>query len=112
MMLAEAIDQRADKIMLDYTADAVAVRYQIDGVWHNANPKVHEKQALDRALGDAMLGVLKRISHLNVNERRAKQEGKLRIEFNGNKYDCLLQCQGTQTGERAILSMLLVTKTQ
>jgi hypothetical protein len=51
-LLADAIAQRADKVMLDYTADAVAVKYEIDGLWHNANPKVHEKEPLTRQLGD------------------------------------------------------------
>ena len=35
-LVAEAIRQRADKCMLDFTRDAVAVRFQIDGVWHEA----------------------------------------------------------------------------
>ena len=103
--------------MLDYTKEGVACRYQIDGVWHNANPKVRELKkgdpgpVLDRETGDQMLAVLKRISHLKMTERRAKQEGKLRIEFGGNKYDTSLVSQGTPTGERAVLSLALITKT-
>jgi type II secretory ATPase GspE/PulE/Tfp pilus assembly ATPase PilB-like protein len=110
-LLSDAIKQRAERIMLEYTADAVAVRYQIDGVLHNVTPKVHEKQPLDRQMGDAMLFVLKRITHLKPQERRAKQEGKLRVEFEGNKYDTTLTTQGTQTGERAVVHMALITKT-
>jgi type II secretory ATPase GspE/PulE/Tfp pilus assembly ATPase PilB-like protein len=109
-LLADGLAQRADKIMLDYTADAVAVRYEIDGMWHNANPKVHEKDPLNRQLGDMMLAVFKRIAHLNMTERRARQEGKLKVEFGGNKYDTTLLCQGTPTGERAVLSFKTVTK--
>jgi type II secretory ATPase GspE/PulE/Tfp pilus assembly ATPase PilB-like protein len=96
--------------MLEYTADAVAVRYQIDGVWHNATPKVHPRQPLDRPLGDAMLAALKRICHLKPQERRAKQEGKCRLEFEGNKYDLALSSQGTPTGERAVIHLTLITK--
>jgi type II secretory ATPase GspE/PulE/Tfp pilus assembly ATPase PilB-like protein len=109
-LLADALLQRADKVMLDYTADAVAVRYEIDGMWHAANPKVHEKDPLNRQLGDMMLAVLKRISHLNMAERRARQEGKFRIEFGGNKFDTTLLSQGTPTGERSVVSFKLVTK--
>lgn len=110
-LIADAIKQRAERIMLEFTADAVAVRYQIDGVLHNVTPKVHEKQPLDRQLGDAMLLVLKRIAHLKTQERRAKQEGKLRVEFEGNKYDTTLTTQGTQTGERVVIHMAIITKT-
>jgi type II secretory ATPase GspE/PulE/Tfp pilus assembly ATPase PilB-like protein len=110
-LLADALSQRADRILLEYTQDAVAVRYQIDGVWINASPKVRDKLPLDRPLGDAMLVVLKRVAHLKIQERRAKQEGKLRIELDGNKYDMTLATQGTQTGERVAIQFKLVTKT-
>jgi type II secretory ATPase GspE/PulE/Tfp pilus assembly ATPase PilB-like protein len=110
-LLADAITQRAERVMLEYTQDAVAVRYQIDGVWHNVTPKVHEKQPLDRPMGDAMLLVLKRVAHLKGQERRAKQEGKLRLEYEGSKYDTTLTTQGTQTGERVVVHMVVITKT-
>jgi type II secretory ATPase GspE/PulE/Tfp pilus assembly ATPase PilB-like protein len=109
-LLADALSQRADRILLEYTQNEVAVKYQIDGVWVNATPKVHDKQALDRHLGDAMLTVLKRVAHLKPQERRAKQEGKLRVDFEGNKYDTTLVSQGTQGGERVAIQFKLITK--
>jgi type II secretory ATPase GspE/PulE/Tfp pilus assembly ATPase PilB-like protein len=109
-LLADALAQRADKIMLDFTPDAVGVRYLIDGVWHNAAPKVHEKHALDRNLGDQMLAVLKRVCHLKMDERRARQDGKLKLEFEGGKYDMVFSSQGTQTGERASIQLIPITK--
>jgi type II secretory ATPase GspE/PulE/Tfp pilus assembly ATPase PilB-like protein len=109
-LLADALSQRADRILLEYSANEVSVRYQVDGVWVNAAPKVHDKQALDRHLGDSMLVVLKRVAHLKTQERRAKQEGKMRVEFEGNKYDTTLITQGTQAGERVALQFKLVTK--
>jgi type II secretory ATPase GspE/PulE/Tfp pilus assembly ATPase PilB-like protein len=109
-LLADALSQRCEKLMLEYTAEAVGVRYLIDGVWHNAAPKVHEKQPLDRALGDQMLAVLKRVCHLKMEERRAKQEGKLKLEYEGQKYDTSFQSQGTQTGERVLLHFVHLTK--
>ncbi len=110
-LLADGIAQRAERILLDYTADAVAVRYQIDGIMHSVTPKVDPKQPLDRQLGDAMLLVFKRMTHLKPQERRAKQEGKLRTEYEGNKYDTTFTAQGTQTGERAVIHLVQITKT-
>jgi type II secretory ATPase GspE/PulE/Tfp pilus assembly ATPase PilB-like protein len=109
-LLADALTQRTERIMLEYTATDVSVKYQIDGVWHNAAPKVDNKQPLDRPLGDAMLLAFKRLCHLKPQERRARQEGKMRVDFEGNKYDTTLQSQGTQTGERVVLGFTLVTK--
>ncbi|HZN35716.1 MAG TPA: ATPase, T2SS/T4P/T4SS family [Pirellulaceae bacterium] len=109
-LLADALSQRTERIMLDYTAEGVGVNYLIDGVWHNAAPKVHEKQQLDRQLGDQMLAVLKRVCHLKMEERRARQDGKLKLEFGGTKYDATFSSQGTQTGERAVLQFIPITK--
>jgi type II secretory ATPase GspE/PulE/Tfp pilus assembly ATPase PilB-like protein len=109
-MIADALDNRAEKIMLDFTADAVAVKYYVDGVWHNGNPKIHDKEPLNRAWGDQMLFVLKKMAALNPADRRSKQDGKLKVEYNGNKYDTLVASQGTQTGERAVATFVLITK--
>lgn len=109
-LFADAFAQRAEKIILEFTANDVAVRYQIDGVQHTVNPKVHDKHALDRKLGDTMLAIIKRVCHLKPEERRARQEGKFRVEFEGSKWDTAFQSQGTQTGERAQLQFTLITK--
>src|SRR5262245_15423203 len=45
-----------------------------------------------------------------MQERRARQEGKLKIDYGGKKYDVVLLSQGTQTGERAVLSFTPITK--
>lgn len=109
-LVADALDNRAEKIMLDYTADAVAVKYFIDGVWHTFNPKIHDKEPFNRQWGDQMLFVLKKLAALNPNERRAKQDGKLKVEYGGNKFDTLFSSQGTPTGERVVVTFVLITK--
>ena len=97
-MLAHATSRRAERIMLDFTAQQVGVRHDIDGLWHPADP-------LDRASGDMMLAVLKKISNLNIQDRRSRQRGKFQAKYEGVKYDCTITSQGTQTGERAILDI-------
>ena len=97
-LIADAIDHRAEGILLDYTAQGVTSQLQIDGVWHNHEP-------YERAEGDPMLAVFKTISALNVNERRAKQEGAFDAEFNKTKRTCKITSQGTQTGERVLLQL-------
>lgn len=95
-LLADAIDRRTGTVLLDYTAQQVAVRYQIDGVWHQCPP-------LDRGNGDMLLAVLKTITALNMNERRARQEGKFAAQYKRGKHVCTLTSQGVPTGERATL---------
>ncbi len=109
-MLADGFENRAEKIMLEFTADAVAVKYYVDGVWHAGNPKIHEKEPLNRQWGDQMLFVLKRMAALDPADRRKKQEGHLKVEYGGNKYDTIMSSQGTATGERAVVTFVLITK--
>ena len=97
-LVAELVKQRADKCMLDYTRDAVAGRYQIDGVWH-------ESEGQDREAGDEMLTVFKRMGNLNIEERRKRQSGRFSAEYEGSHYNCVLISQGTQTGERVVLQI-------
>jgi type II secretory ATPase GspE/PulE/Tfp pilus assembly ATPase PilB-like protein len=94
-LLWEAIGRRADTLMLDYTAQAVSIRYEIDGVWHNGESR-------DREAGDNLLVVLKTLASLNPAERRARQQGKFGIQYEKIKYACTLASQGTPTGERVV----------
>jgi type II secretory ATPase GspE/PulE/Tfp pilus assembly ATPase PilB-like protein len=110
MLFSEAIRGRAEKIRLDFTADACAARYMVDGVWLPVNPKVHEKEPLNRPIGDAMLLVIKRLAQVNPQDRRSQQKGKFQTAYEGNKYDSTLLTQGTPTGEVAMVSFALITK--
>lgn len=95
-LLAQGLDNRASAIMLDYTQQAVAVRLQVDGVWHPG-------ENLEREPGDALLAVLKVLAARNPNERRARQQGVFGAEYRDAKHECRLMTQGTQTGERVLI---------
>ena len=94
--LFDALSRRAERVMLDYSKNAVSVRNQIDGVWLEADP-------YDREMGDSLLYVLKKISALNMEDRRSRQEGQFGIQFSGKSSVVSLLSQGTKTGERVIL---------
>ena len=118
ILIADALDNRGEKIMLDYSQEAVAIRYYVDGIWHNAAPIVQNPQPKgppikgppNREVGDMMLAVMKKMANLNIMDRRGRQEGKFRTELAGNKYDTTLLSQGTQTGERVLVSFVPITK--
>lgn len=121
IFLADAIDNRAERIMLDFTAQTLAFRYQIDGVWHNMGPLVpyppppKHKGPLPmgpptREMGDLALFVLKKTANLKPEDRRSKQEGKFRTEFMGNKFETSVVSQGTQAGERVLVSFVPIIK--
>jgi type II secretory ATPase GspE/PulE/Tfp pilus assembly ATPase PilB-like protein len=99
-LIAETSDRRAEKAMLDYTPQDVKLRLLIDGVWHDAG-------ARERASGDLMLEVMKKIANLNEKDRRNKQDGKFGANYKDFKYLCLLSTQGVQTGERVLLTLTI-----
>ncbi len=96
-IVADMIQRRSDKLMLDFTQQAVNVRFEIDGVWHNA-------EARDRESSDVMLAVIKTLSNLNVKDRRNKQEGQFGAKFEGKSYICQVVSQGVATGERVVVT--------
>jgi type II secretory ATPase GspE/PulE/Tfp pilus assembly ATPase PilB-like protein len=102
-LIADLIDRRADRVMLDFTRDAVAVRLDIDGVWHNIESREREE-------GDAILVVFKKLGNLNPSERRARQEGMFGLTYKDKKYGGELLSQGTQGGERVIIKVDRGTK--
>lgn len=98
-LLADVLSRRATRVMLDYSQEAVEVRYDIDGVWHAVASR-------DRESGDVILAVMKKIASLNMDERRARQEGEFGGKYDGHKFTGQLVSQGTKTGERAILEIV------
>jgi len=98
-LIADMLDRRSDRAILDYTQQSVVARQHVDGVWHNS-------EARDRESGDVMLAVMKTLANLNAAERRKKQEGKFAAKYNDHSYVCPLTTQGVPTGERVMLQLL------
>lgn len=97
-IFADAVAKRAERVLFDYTADNVGVKYQIDGVWLDLPPR-------DRESSDPIAAVMKKLCNLRVNDRKSKQEGAFSAEYQGAKYMCPFISQGTATGERVIFTL-------
>jgi type II secretory ATPase GspE/PulE/Tfp pilus assembly ATPase PilB-like protein len=98
-LVADMVSRRADRTHLEYAPQAVAIRHEIDGVWHNG-------EARDRESGDVMLAVMKTLANLDAKDRRRKQTGQFAAKFEGNKFLLPIVSQGVANGERVILSRL------
>lgn len=97
-VLADGLDRRAEKVLLDYTRDSVAVRIDVDGVWHPL-------EGMDRATGDQMLAVMKKLAGVNIAERQQRQQGKFSATYQGARTPLTLTSQGVPTGERVVLEL-------
>ncbi|MCC6492105.1 MAG: Flp pilus assembly complex ATPase component TadA [Pirellulales bacterium] len=98
-LIADKARRRSDRALLEYGPQAVAVRHEIDGVWHNGD-------ARDRESGDVMLAVMKTLANLDPKDRRKKQAGRFAAQFEGTKYMMPMVSQGVAGGERVVLTRL------
>lgn len=98
-MLVEVFERRVEKVLLDYRRENVAVRFNIDGVWH-------EFPERDRVSGDCLLAVLKRIADLDYTERRAKQQAEFGAKYRAKTIRLKFTSQGVRTGERVLVEVL------
>lgn len=97
-LVADMTRRRSERVMMDYTQDAVLLRHYVDGVWHNGD-------ATERDSGDVMLAVMKQLCNLKPNERRNRQAGKFGAKFEGVDYTVPIESQGTKTGERVLVTL-------
>ncbi len=98
-LIADMVDKRSDRVILDYGQQSVVARHHVDGVWHNS-------EARDRESGDVMLAVMKTLANLNAAERRKKQEGKFAAKYKEHSYVVPIVGQGVPTGERVMVQLL------
>ena len=92
-LLNQGMLKRADVIQIDYTQTQAAPRLYVDGQWH-ALPN------MDRVSGDELLVSLKRVSGLNPNERRKRQQGRFSLKSELGKANLEVSSKGVKTGER------------
>ncbi len=95
-VISHALQTRATHVLLDCSANACAIRYQIDGNWEQLPP-------VDRESSDALVYALKQVSLLNPADRRTAQTGSVDIKLKKEKFNMLVQSQGVPTGERILL---------
>lgn len=98
ILAAQSIKNRADQILLDYSQQGVAIRFRVDGMWENMPP-------MDRATGDGILVILKKLCALNPADRKSKQHGVLPLKYKGDEWIFDFTSQGVATGERVLIKI-------
>ena len=94
----DVIQKRSRRILLDFSRQAVAGGFDVDGVMQRIAP-------MDRQTGDTMLAVLKTLANLNVRERQARQDGSFSVRLEKEQLNCTFTSQGTKTGERILIKL-------
>ncbi len=99
-ILGDALRQEASDVHIEPQEEGVRVRFRVDGMLYDAMRAPTE-------LKYALLSRIKVMARLDIAERRAPQDGRVRIQLeNGNGVDLRVSTLPTLLGEKAVIRIL------
>jgi len=94
-LMIDALENRADAVLIDVGGENAAIRYLIDGVWHNVAPQA-------APMGDALQSVYKTMAWLEP-QPSPNGAGAFAAERAGDKYECRATAQTVEGARRLVL---------
>lgn len=101
-LLRHAIIQDASDIHIEELEDAVLVRYRIDGILHDA-------MTLPREASAGIVARIKVLANLKLDEKRLPQDGRFKMENEGDKVSFRVSLLPTYYGEKVVMRLLRET---
>lgn len=101
-LIFHAILQNASDIHIEPGENELTVRYRIDGILHDA-------MVLDKHAGSGITARIKVLSNLKLDEKRLPQDGRFKIEQNGDKVSFRVSTLPTFYGEKTVIRILKET---
>ena len=98
-LVFHAILQNASDIHIEPGEKDLTVRYRIDGLLHDA-------MVLDKTAGAGITARIKVLSNLKLDEKRLPQDGRFKIEQNGEKISFRVSTLPTFFGEKTVIRIL------
>lgn len=98
-LLKHAILQDASDIHIEQMETEVVVRYRIDGM-------LHEAMLLPKNVGPSITARIKVLSSLKLDEKRLPQDGRFKIDLNGEKVSFRVSVLPTNYGEKTVMRLL------
>lgn len=98
-LLKHAIIQNASDIHIEPLEDQILVRYRIDGILHDA-------MVLPKHIGHSLTARIKVLSSLRLDEKRLPQDGRFKIEMNGEKVSFRVSTLPVYYGEKTVMRLL------
>jgi len=99
IIIEYGIKAGASDVHIEPREDFVVVRYRIDGVLREANK-------LPRKLLGALVSRIKILSNLKIDERRAPQDGRFKVEVGGLVYALRVSTLPILDGEKVVMRIL------
>ncbi len=101
-LLRHAIIQGASDIHIEALEQEVLVRYRIDGILHDA-------MTLPRAASAGIIARIKVLANLKLDEKRLPQDGRFKMETDGDKVSFRVSLLPTYYGEKIVMRLLRET---
>jgi len=98
-ILADAVKREASDIHFEPEEGFLRLRYRIDGV-------LRQIRSLHKDYWSAIVVRLKVMCKMNIAETRIPQDGRLRLQVQGNRVDFRVSAQPTTHGENIVLRVL------
>jgi type IV pilus assembly protein PilB len=98
-ILADAVRNRASDVHVEQQADAVRVRYRVDGV-------LRDVVALPKSVGRTLTARIKVVSGMDIAERRVPQDGRIRLAVDGGRVDARVSTLPSVHGEKVVVRLL------
>src|SRR3989344_1354466 len=101
-LIFHAILQNASDIHIEPGEKELAIRYRIDGILHDA-------MMLDKVAGAGLTARIKVLANLKLDEKRLPQDGRFKIDQNGEKISFRVSTLTTFFGEKTVIRILKET---
>ncbi|MFA7216493.1 MAG: GspE/PulE family protein [Candidatus Paceibacterota bacterium] len=101
-LLKHAILQDASDIHIEPQENELLVRYRIDGILHDA-------MILPKNVSSSITARIKVLSSLKLDEKRLPQDGRFKIDMNGEKVSFRVSTLPTYYGEKTVMRLLRET---
>ena len=98
-LLSHAIIQDASDIHIEPEEGQVLVRYRIDGILRDA-------MVLPKEAAPGIIARIKVLSNLKLDEKRLPQDGRFKIERDGEKVSFRVSTLPTYYGEKTVMRLL------
>ena len=99
LLIREAHEARASDIHLESTRDGLLARFRVDGV-------LTDVPSPPKGLQAAVISRVKLLAELDIAERRAPQDGRIRVRLEERELDLRVSTVPTLYGESVVLRLL------
>jgi len=98
-LLQQAVEMRSSDIHIEPQDSDVVVRVRVDGL-------LREMHRLPKWTQSALVSRIKVLSNLDIAEKRAPQDGRLRLELAGRRVDMRVSTLPITSGEKVVMRVI------